>query len=127
MDKPIVRGLKITFLVHFIVALIFGLVFLIVPQLWTRLAGVPMTSFELYRLIGAAILAFGLSSFLAYIATYWASVRILVLTEIAWSLLATVLLLYYLVRWHFPGLYWLPAILMAGFATAFGFFYDKNK
>ena len=127
MDKPISSGLKITFLLHFIVALIFGVLMLFLPQVWGNLAGVWIVSHELYRLVGAAILAFGLSSLLAYRASQWESVRIVVLTEIFWTAMAAGITLYYLVRWYFPPLYWVTAILMAGFSVAFIYFYLKNK
>ena len=127
MDKSISSGLKSTFLIHCIVALVFGPVFLLFPQVWGSLAGVQITAHELYRMLGAVILALGLSSWLAYQAKQWESVRILVLTEIVWTGLAAAITLYYLFRWFFPPLYWLVAILMAGFAALFTFFYFKNR
>ena len=127
MDRPISSGLKITFLIHFIVALVFGLVFLIYPQLWGSLAGMQILAHELYRMLGAVMLALGVGSWLAYRAKIWESVRIIVLTEISWTAMAAVIILYYLIRHSFPALYWLPALLMAGFAVAFAYFYFKNR
>lgn len=127
MDKPISSGLKSTFLIHCLVALVFGLVFLFYPQVWGSLAGVKVLSHDLYRMLGAAILAFGLSSWLASRAKTFESVRIVVLMEILWTALAALIALYYLIRWSYPPLYWLDAILMAAFAALFAFFYFKHR
>jgi uncharacterized protein YjeT (DUF2065 family) len=127
MDKSISSGLKTTFLIHCIVAVVFGLIFLFVPQVWGNLAGVQIKEHNMYRMLGAAILALGLSSWLAFQATKWESVRILVLTEILWTALGAAITLYYLFRWSYPPLYWLIAILMVGFAVLFTVFYFQNK
>ena len=127
MDKSISSGLKITFLIHFIVALIFGLLYLFLPQVLGNLAGVQIVEHNMYRMLGAAILAFGLSSFLAYQAKNWESVRIVVVMEILWTVLATAITLYYLLRWSFSPIYWLVAIMMAVFAALFTIFYFQNK
>ena len=127
MDKPILSGLKITFIIHFVVGLVFGLVFFISPPLWARLAGIKIEGNELYRLLGVAMLALSASSWLAFRVKTWESVRILVITEIGWTILATIVILYYIIRWHFPPLYWLSAGLMAVFAIAFTYFYFRNK
>jgi hypothetical protein len=119
-------GLKTLFLVHFIVALIFGALFLVAPQVWGSLAGVVITSHELYRLIGVALLAFAAGSWLAYGAKSWESVRILVVVEIVWTALGALTTLYYLIRWAFPPLYWLNAVLLAAFAVAFAWFYFRR-
>jgi uncharacterized protein YjeT (DUF2065 family) len=126
MDKPMPAGLKTLFLVHFIVALVFGLLFFVFPSVWGSLAGSPVTSHELYRMIGAAMLAFGASSWLAYRAKGWESVRILVVTEIVWTALGALVTLYYLIRWAFPPLYWLTAVVLAAFAMAFAWFYMRK-
>ena len=123
MDKPIRPGLKTIFLFHWIIALVFGLVFFIYPALWTNLAGIKIEGNELYRMLGAAMLALSVSSWLAFRAKMWESVRILVITEIVWTILATIVLLYYIIKWGFPPLYWLSAGLMAFFAIVFTWSY----
>lgn len=127
MDKQISPGLRITFLVHFILSLVFGVLMIIFPQVWGTLSGKPVFDYEMYRIVGVAILAFGVSSWLGYQAKNWEHIQIVVVTEISWTVMATIILLYYLIRWYFPPLYWLPTILMAGFAAAFAFFFFKKK
>jgi hypothetical protein len=124
MEKKISSGLKTTFLIHIIVGLVFGLALLLYPQLWVAL-GVPITDPEMSRLVGAAILAFASSSWWAYKETSWEKVKIIVQTEIVWTILATLVLLWGLLFAGLPATEWINAILMAAFAAAFSFFYSR--
>ncbi len=76
MEKQISNGLKITFLVHLIVGVIFGLIYLLIPEVWGNLVNWPVKEPALYRLVGAAILGFSTSSWLAYRETAWEKVKI---------------------------------------------------
>ncbi len=112
-----------TFLVHFVIGLIFGLIDLLIPEQWGNLTNWPVQDPTMYRLVGAAILAFAASSILAYRETDWERVIIIVRTEIIWTGLATLVFLVGLVFWDAPAIAWLYALLMAGFCAAFSVFY----
>jgi len=126
MNAKLSEGLKTTFLVHFIVALIFGLGFLLIPITVGNLYGLKIQETEVWRLLGAAMLGFAASSWFAYKATHWESVRIVVLAEIVWTILGTLVMLYALLFAGFPALGWLNAIILAGFGAAFGWFYSRK-
>ena len=98
-----------------------------IPQAWSSLSGRRMEAHELYSLHGAGLLALGVSSWLAHRATRWESVRIVVVSTFIGCTLAAVILFYYLFTWGFPLLYWLPAVILTGFAAVFIFFYQKYK
>ncbi len=119
-------GFKTLFLVHFIAALIFGLPLLLVPAAFMGILGVSLTEPETFRLVGAAVLSFGASSWYTYKAAEWEKVKIVVQTEIVWTVLAVLTILYGLLFAGIPSAYWLNAAIMAGFAAAFIYFYGKK-
>ena len=120
------QGLKTTFLVHFIAALLFGLSFLFMPVLVGSWYGLNVQEPDTYRLLGAAMLGFAVSSWFAYRATDWESVRIVVVMELVWTILGTLVLLYALLFASFPALGWLNAVILGAFAIAFGRFYFQK-
>ena len=126
MNAEIPRGLKIIFLAHFIVALIFGLAFLLLPGPTGSLYGIPMPEMEIYRLLGAALLGYAASSWLGYQASAWESVRIVVFMEMLWTLLGTLVMLYALIFSGFPALGWINAVIFAAFCVAFSWYYYQQ-
>ena len=117
------QGLRITFLLHAIVALAFGLVMYLVPVWfgatiqWTPLDPL-MTSF-----MGAALLALGVSSAFGYRAAHWEDVRILVIADAVFTVTGVVAALYYLLFAGAPLFAWVPALLWGLFAVAWIVFY----
>ena len=124
--KKISSGLRTLFLVHFIVGLVFGLPLLFIPGIFMGLLGISVPDVEPYRMVGAAILAFTASSWYCYQAAEWDRVKIVVQAEIVWTVLAALALLYGLLFAGLPAAEWINAILMAGFAVAFIYFYSKK-
>lgn len=126
MDKPISNGLKYTFLVHVVVGLFFGLTYLLYPSLWSNMMGIT-TEYDVYdRMIGAAVLGWTATSWFCYRAGVVGRVKIVLLGEIVWTLLATLVILYGLLFQGYPALGWLNAIIMAAFAVAFIVFNPKE-
>ncbi|HLE29917.1 MAG TPA: hypothetical protein VI793_17455 [Anaerolineales bacterium] len=126
MDRQVSRGLKTTFLVHFIVGGIFGLIYLLIPEAWGNLVAWPVKEPAIYRLIGAALLGFAASSWLAYRETAWEKVKIVVQMEIVWPILGTLVMLWGLIFAGLPAIGWLNAVILAGFAVAFSVFYARG-
>jgi hypothetical protein len=126
MEKQIVSGLKTTFLVHFIVAVIFGLIYLLIPEVWGNMINWPVKDPPVYRLLGAALLGFAVSSWFAYKETAWEKVKIVVQMEIAWTILGTLVMLWGLLFAGLPVFGWLNAVLLAAFAVAFAYFYSRR-
>jgi hypothetical protein len=126
MEKQILPGLRTTFLIHLILGAIFGILYLLIPEGWGNLIGWPMTDATPYRLIGAAILAFSTSSWLAYNETAWDRVRIVVEMEIVWTILGTLVMLGGLFFAALPAIGWLNVVILGGFAITFGFFYFRE-
>ena len=103
MEKQIPYGLKITFLVHVIVGGIFGLVFLLIPEVFGSMMGAPIKDPPTMRLLGAALIAFAASSWFAYRETVWERVKIVIQMEIVWTILVVPAMLYDLVSQRVTG------------------------
>jgi hypothetical protein len=125
MDKPISSGLKNTFLIHIFVGGIFGLIYLFIPEMFGGWINWPVTDTEMYRVVGAAILGFTVSSVYGYRAKSWDEVKIIVRTEIVWTALAALVMLYGVLFTGLPAFAWVNAILLAGFAVAFFVFSER--
>jgi hypothetical protein len=125
MNK-ISSGLKTLFLVHFIAALVFGLLQLLIPGMFFRWFGMSIKDALPYRIVGAAVLAFAASSWLCYKAAEWNKVKIVVQAEIVWASLAALVSLYGVLFAGMPATMWIQVIIMAGFAAAFIYYYTKK-
>ncbi len=126
MDKQLSPGLKTTFLIHANVATLFGLAYLLIPKKFGSFVNWPVMEPEAYRIIGAAILAFAASSWLAYSASAWEQVKIVVQMEITWTILATLVLLYGIFFAGLPAFAWVNAIIFVVFAVLFIVFYSRR-
>jgi hypothetical protein len=119
-------GLRLLFLVHFVVGLVFGLLYLVIPVIFLGWMGVPVQDALPYRIIGAAVLAFTTSSWYCYVNPEWERVKIVVLAEIVWTVLNVLVNLYGLIFAAAPTANWINVVIMAGFAAAFIYFYYKK-
>lgn len=125
MEKSISSGLRTTFLVHAIIAILFGLAYLLVPEMVGGILQMDMSD-PTYRLLGAAILAIGIMSWLGYKASVWGEVKITVQFEIVWTVLGAVVTAWALLTGAFPAAIWLNFAVFAVFAVLFGYFYTRN-
>ena len=126
MEKQIPNGLKITFLVHLIVAVIFGVGFLLIPEMLTEMLGARTIEPSTFRLVGAALLAFGVSSWLAYRQPVWEKVKIVVQLEIVWTILGVLATLWGLMFEGLPAADWMNVLILGAFALAFTYFYSRS-
>jgi hypothetical protein len=126
MEKQISRGLKYTFLAHGITGLIFGLTNLLIPQQFYAMMGTPITEPTPFRMMGAAIVAFATTSWLAYRETDWDRVKIVVVMEMVWPILGTLVMLLSVIFRVVPVQDLANAIILAGFAACFTFFYVRR-
>ena len=127
MEKKISNGLKYTFIFHFIVAIVFGLTYLLIPDTWATIVQWPLRETFPYRLLGAALLGFGVSSWLAFKNQLWESVKIVVIMEIVWCGLGTLVMLWVMFTQELPAIGWLNTVLMVFFTVTFGFFLIREK
>lgn len=63
---------------------------------------------------------------MAYKATDWESVKIVIQMEIVWTVLGSLVTLWALLFAGLPVFGWVNAVTLAAFAVAFGFFYSQK-
>lgn len=150
MDKTITSGLRTTFLVHAIVAVVLGVPLFLVPGRTLLLVRwipavfpvldtgvtVPGTVFVdaiLMRVLGGAMLALAFSSYYGWRAGSWAEVAILVQLETVFNVLALIAFLVpvLVLNYRNPGFlgpFWILSILLAvGFGITFGMAWMRNR
>jgi hypothetical protein len=139
MEAPISSSLRTTFLVHMIVALVFGAGLWLIPGRTITLLGwvpeqvqlpqselsVPGQTFVdpvITRLLGAALLALGFASFLGWRASRRDQVSLLVLMEFVYCVLGVVAILagMFTLGRPMPVIGWVLAAILIVFAVAWG-------
>lgn len=129
MGKTISPWLKVTFIAGCFVAGIFGLIYTLVPAAYQNLIGVPVkqpTETTAFRELGAALLALSYAGWLGSKATVSDVVKIPAKMVTIWMVLGALAMLWGLISTELPAIYWLYAVLYAGFAVAFSVFYPRG-
>ncbi len=84
MNGEYSKILKYTFLVHFIVAIAFGLGYFLVPDFIMDITEWPIADFYVVRMLGAAFIGIACTSILSYFESSWEKVKIVVQLELVW-------------------------------------------
>jgi hypothetical protein len=129
MGKNITPGLKATFVAGAIVSGIFGLIYVLIPEAYQNLIGVPIkqpTEASAVREFGVAFLSLAYAGWLASRETVAEAVIIPAKLVIVWMVLGALVMLWCLFSTTLPAIYWLYFILFASFAIAFSVFYPRG-
>lgn len=115
------QGLRILLLVYAILWAIYGLVHIIAPQL------VQAIDPPIERVLGAAVVVFALGAGLAYSERAWSRVRLLVLLQLIWMILYTILMAWGIFAGGITPAAWPPTIIAAVFAVLLVTFYLRDE
>jgi len=127
MKEEISKLLKLTFLIHFFVAAIFGLVFFVIVELYRELVSWPYVDPVTGRVLGAAFLGFAAASLLSLRETKWERVKIVVQMEIVWLMLASAIHIFAAFVFPVPFMIWVQAGILIFFLVVFmRFYYDQE-
>lgn len=121
------KGLRITFLLHAITCFGFGLVMYLVPLWFTAVTHWTPADPIMTAFCGALFLSLGVSSVLGYRAHNWEVARPIVVMEIAFTVLAALIGLYYAVFAMAPSFIWIPIALWVVFAIAWIYFFWREE
>jgi hypothetical protein len=119
--------LKILFLVHFFVAIIFGLALTFVVELYASITGWPYLDPITGRIMGAVFFGLAVASLLAWRETKWEQVKIFVQMEITWLGISAVVHIWAIILFPVLIIIWLQTAISIVFFVAFiWFYYDQE-
>lgn len=116
--SDIPKTAKYVFLLHFIIALVFGAIWFLMPEYWNTLSGWP-EEIASGRIVGMATLVMAVGSFLAYRKTTWDQVEIYVVMELVFNILGAVGMLWNLLTLTLPIVGWMLVGLLGLFSVLF--------
>ena len=119
-DRPLARGLRLTFLLNALIGGLVGIQHLLAPRVWTDLAGMQIAETVTWRVIGAALIAFAVSAWLAAREETYGRVRTLVVMQVTWTTVAALTITWGIVFEGLRPLEWLNVAILGAFALAFG-------
>lgn len=102
--------LRITFIIHVIVGFVYGLSFLLIPDLLAYMFGLTFTD-PTVRVLGAVMIAFTIGSLLCLMTKEWVRVKVVVEMNLIWSVLAAIVITYH---FFFPPIYNINAWINVG-------------
>jgi hypothetical protein len=136
MAKEILKGLKWTFLVNFIVFAVFGVLLFFLVEDYMEWFSIPFLAPIGYGgLFGGALLGFASASFIAWQHTEWEKVKIVVIMQIVWHMVGVYTFFWWTI-FYWPNIFILLhakimnliyLIVFSGFLAAFIFFYIKHE
>ncbi len=127
MKEEISKLLKLTFLIHFFVAVIFGLVFTVIVEIYVELISWPYLDPVTGRVLGAMFLGLAVASLLSWRETKWESVKIVVQMEIVWLAIGLAVHIWAMLTEVFILMLWVQAGLLIFFLGAFIYFYYDQE
>ncbi len=127
MREKISKPLKLAFLLHFFVAILFGLTFLLFIEFYVEVTGWPYLDPIAGRVLGAAFIGFGMASLLCWRETEWTKVKITVQMEITWLIVAIVAQFWIVFTLGLPIMGWVNVVIMLVFCIAFSWFYYRQE
>jgi len=125
MSSEISNVAKYVFLLHFIVALIFGAFWFLLPEYWSTLSGWPV-EYAAGRIVGMAALVMAVGSFFAYQKTTWDQVEVYVIMELVFNILGTIAMLWNVLTMTLPIIAWVLIGITGIFAVLFLYVYFKR-
>lgn len=125
MADDIPKWLNLSFLLHFFVGALFGVVLLAFPEVLLGVEVRPLVDLVTTRLLGGAMIGIATSSLLAWREKELKIVKLVVEMEIVWLGIAVVVSLWGAIvtlNW----VVWLSFGLFTAFLVDFGYFYFKS-
>jgi len=126
MSREIPSFAKYIFLLGFIVTLIYGAWYFLLPESWSAVTGWPEETASV-RVLGSFLLMLSIAAILAYRAASWKEVELYVLMVIVWTLLGTIGMVWNMLVMTLPIAGWFNTGLTALFLVLYLYVYYQCK
>jgi hypothetical protein len=126
MAGEIPNVVKYVFLLHFIVALVFGAFWFLLPEYWSTLTEWPV-EYASGRMVGMATLMMAIGSFMAYRKTTWDQIEVYVIMELVFNILGAIGMLWNVIAFALPVISWLLIGLLGLFSILFLYVFFTAK
>lgn len=124
MNGEYSKVLKYTFLIHFVVAVAFGLGYFFIPEVFMDITEWPMADLYVVRMLGAAFIAIGCTSILSFLESSWEKVKITVQLELVWLVFGVLGGFWTLLEpVEYPIFALLGPLMLLAFLVGFGYSY----
>ncbi len=127
MVEEIKPNFKYFFLGHFVIAILYGGLLVLVPRWFGTIANWPYKEIYFTRLAGSLMIGLGAGSFLAFRETKWERVEIYILAEIVWLFVGFIVNIYGLIAITHVFMQWVNALVTLGLFGGFVWTYLKYK
>jgi len=124
LDNEYSKILKYVFLIHFIVAIAFGLGYFFIPDTMLDFSEWPVQDIYVVRVVGAAFIGIASSSIFGYLTASWDKVKIIVQMELVWLIFGILGSFWSLLgALEYPLFAIIAPLLLIGFLIGFGYSY----
>ena len=125
------KGLKTMVIIDIICAIVYGFLYLIIPETYSRMNDAPSFDLHMWRLFGGTIVIFGISGILALKKGEWEDFKLLYEVIILWWIMVLILNLVWISSSTSSPTYLMSmitnSIVLTLLIVANGYFYYKEN
>lgn len=126
MVNEISKGLKILFILEFIVACIYGITYLFFTEWYIEFVAWPFDDPIVGRMLGVSLMTYGITSLIAYLRKNWDTAKLAVELQIFWHILALFVVIGGAIILDLMEDMWIFIVILSPFLVAFLYFYFKE-
>jgi len=126
MVNEISKGLKILFILEFIVGYIYGITYLFFTEWYIEFVAWPFDDPIVGRMLGVSLMTFGTTSLIAYLRKNWDTAKLAVELQIFWHILALFVVIGGAIILDLMEDMWIFIVILSPFLVAFLYFYFKE-
>lgn len=126
MTNELSKGLRILFILEFIVANIYGITYFFFTEWYIAFVAWPFDDPIVGRMLGVSLMTYGITSLIAYLRNNYDTAKLAVELQIFWHILALFVVIGGGVILDLMVDIWIFIVILSPFLVAFLYFYFKE-